>query len=141
MRNANALKVYIPEWELGTSWKFYPAYQELTDYGACCLIVPYLNLINPETRNIDPTFGLNSSWYHNIPRGARNGIQHGLKLMLDVESFDYAYYRRRGTGFKVALTNALDEAVINQDGFYIAPGLNLNNKSLKNTKCGIDAGL
>ena len=25
-------------------------------------------------------------------------------------------------GFRVALTNALDQAVINQDGFYIAPG-------------------
>jgi len=99
----------------------------LTDYGACCLIVPYLNLINPETRNIDPTNDLDGTSYHNIPRGAKNGIQHGLRLVLDVESFDYAYYRRRGTGFKIALSNALDEAVINQDGFYIAAGLLLKN--------------
>ena len=94
----------------------------MTDYGACCLIVPYLNLINNETKNIDPN-DLSNSEYHKIPRGAKNGLQNGLKLVMDVENFDYAYFPRGAKGFRVALTNALDQAVINQDGFYIAPGL------------------
>ena len=98
----------------------------MTDYGACCLLVPYLNLINPETRDLDPDTELSNTDYHKIPKGAKNGLQNGLKLVLDVESFDYAYYPRGAKGFRVALTNALDQAVINQDGFYIAPGRRLN---------------
>jgi hypothetical protein len=42
---------------------------------------------------------------------------------LDVESFDYAYFPRGAKGFRVAIANALDQAVVNQDGFYIAPGM------------------
>jgi len=86
------------------------------------MIVPYLNLINEETKNLNPNT-VNSSWYHNIPKGAKNGLQNGLKLVLDVESFDYAYFPRGAKGFRVAIANALDQAVVNQDGFYIAPGL------------------
>ena len=49
--------------------------------------------------------------------------QNGLKVVLDVESFDYAYFVRGAKGLRVAIANALDQAVVNQDGFYIAPGL------------------
>ena len=84
--------------------------------------MPYLNLINPATRDLDPNDELSGINYHGIPKGAKNGLQNGLKLVLDVENFDYAYYPRGAKGFRVALTNALDQAVINQNGFYIAPG-------------------
>jgi hypothetical protein len=56
-----------------------------------------------------------------VTTGVKNGLQNGLKLVLDVENFDYAYYPRGAKGFIIVLTNALDQAVINQDGFYIAP--------------------
>jgi hypothetical protein len=32
--------------------------------------------------------------YHSIPYGAKNGVKKGMKLIIDVESFDYAYYPR-----------------------------------------------
>ena len=54
--------------------------------------------------------------------GVKHGIHNGLKLVLDVENFDYAYYTHKATGFKVALTNALDQSIVNQEGFNIAPG-------------------
>jgi hypothetical protein len=41
---------------------------------------------------------------------------------MDVESFDYAYFPRSAGGLKIALNDATDKAVINQDGFYIRPG-------------------
>ncbi len=44
--------------------------------------------------------------------------------MLDLESFDYAYFPRESQGFLVALSNAADQPVINQDGFYVSPGRN-----------------
>ena len=50
----------------------------------------------------------------------------GLKLVLDVENFEYAYTHEGAKGFRVALTNALDQPVINHDGFSIAPG-KMNN--------------
>jgi len=34
--------------------------------------------------------------------------------VLDVESFDYAYFPRGSKGFRVALSNANDQAAINQ---------------------------
>lgn len=69
-------------------------------------------------------------------------IQNGMTLVLDVESFDYAYFPRGSRGFRVALSNANDQAAIYQvriwckivsqlfilswrsfqDGFYIASG-------------------
>jgi len=42
--------------------------------------------------------------------------------VLDVESYDYAYFPRGARGFRIALSAATDQAVINQDGFYISPG-------------------
>ena len=110
------------EWASDTSHKFYNAFQAVTDYGSCCMIVPFLNLINPQTKNQDPN-NLDDVWYHKIPKGAKNGLQNGLKVVLDVESFDYAYFVRGAKGFRVAIADALDQAVVNQDGFYIAPGL------------------
>jgi hypothetical protein len=50
------------EWGSNFSRKFYNAYPGQTDYGACCLIVPFLNLINPATRDIDPT-DMSNSWF------------------------------------------------------------------------------
>ena len=47
---------------------------------------------------------------------------HDFRLIIDVESFDYAYFPRSARGFKIALNAATDKAVINQDGFYIRPG-------------------
>ena len=46
--------------------------------------------------------------------------------MLDVESYDYAYFPRGAKGFRVALSAATDQAVINQDGFYISTGKGVN---------------
>ena len=52
----------------------------------------------------------------------RFSVKRGLKLIMDVESFDYAYFPRGSRGFKVALSDGRDKAVINQEGFYVAPG-------------------
>jgi hypothetical protein len=46
----------------------------ITDYGACCVIVPYLDLINETTIDLDPEL-YTGDMFHNIPKGAKNGIQ------------------------------------------------------------------
>jgi hypothetical protein len=118
--------IFSTEWANSISRKFFKAYEGLTDYGACCIISPYLHFINPETRD-KTAETLEYNLLHNVPRGVKNGLENGLKLVLDVDAFDYAYDQSRASGFKVALTNSLDVALINQDGFYISPGVNFIN--------------
>ena len=43
------------------------AYHYGTEYGACCLIVPYLNLFNLATRDTNHS-NLSNAKYHNFPQ-------------------------------------------------------------------------
>ena len=52
----------------------------------------------------------------------QNGENKGLKVILDTEAYDYAYFPRASKGFKISLADARDKAVVNQDGYYISPG-------------------
>lgn len=63
-----------------------------------------------------------ADFFHHIPPGTRNGENRGLKVVLDVESYDYAYFPRSAKGFKIAVVDARDKAVMQQDGYYIKPG-------------------
>jgi hypothetical protein len=85
-------------------------------------MVPYLDFVNNLTINLDPE-EYTGEHFHSIPYGARFSVKRGLKLILDVESFDYAYFPRGARGFKVALSDARDKAVINQEGYYVNPGV------------------
>ncbi len=60
--------------------------------------------------------------FNSIPKGAEKGIMNGLKVILDVESFDYAFTDRGALGFRIALTDARDQAAIYQDSSNIFPG-------------------
>ena len=53
------------------------------------------------------------------------GILNGLKLILDVETFDHAFDDRGATGFRIALTDPRDQGLIYQDGSNVMPGLEL----------------
>ena len=84
-------------------------------------MVPYLDFVNNATIEMDPSEYTGDD-FHSIPYGARFSVKRGVKIILDVESFDYAYFERGARGFKVALSDARDKAVINQEGYYVAPG-------------------
>ena len=132
------------EWKLGVSHSFYSSHVGTTDYGICCTIVPYLDFENPRTVNLPP-YLYNAGDFLSVPRGAKNGLQNGLKLILDMEGtvhaslskrrvrkdidlnelssgFDYAYFSRGAKGAKLVLSDHRDKAVVNQDGFYVSPG-------------------
>ena len=115
-------KFFNIDWSSTVSQKFFNAYKGNTDFGTCCLIVPYLNLKNPETRYVN-SMDFDNSWYHEVPKGVRNGIQNGLTLVLDVETFNHGYFSTTAKGFRIAITNELDKPVINQAGLYIGPGI------------------
>ena len=61
---------------------FYEPYPTVTDYGKCCMVIPYLDFENPDT--VNKTYReYTAEDYLTVPRGVRNGVRNGLKLVLD----------------------------------------------------------
>merc|ERR1712106_646066 len=54
--------------------------------------------------------------------GARNGIKNGISFLIDVETYEYAFFPRSAKGFTIALSDSRDRPVVSQQGFYIQPG-------------------
>ena len=114
--------ILFAEWRNTYNQTFYNAFKSSTDYGACCLITPFMDFQNPSTKDKDPA-NYTGEDFISIPKGVtRNGIKNGLKVILDVENYDYAYFPRGAKGFRAVVGDARDKAVINQNGFYIAAG-------------------
>jgi hypothetical protein len=83
----------LTKWKSGEEKKFYDARQTATDYGSCCLITPYLDFEN--SKNPKNPNSYTGKDYNSIPRGTtRNGVNSGLDIMLDIESYDYAFFLR-----------------------------------------------
>ena len=118
-------KVWEPQFRI--KWKnlytayFFSSYHSLTDYGACSNILPVLDFENPFTRDLTNR-QYNGTFLNNITYGVRNGINNGLEIFADAETFDYAYFFRDSSGFMVGMANNKDKAIINQRGFYMRPG-------------------
>jgi len=104
---------------------FYSAWKSVTDYGPCCLITPYLNFVNPETKNITPG-DYKSEHLHSLPRGSQNGQIGGLKFLLDVESFDFSFSGKESLGFIAEYSDHRDKSMINKDGYFISPGIKIS---------------
>ena len=64
---------------------FFKAWRELTDYGTCCQVSPYLNFVNEETKEMDPDNFKGRHWQY-LPKGAHSGQFGGITFLLDVES-------------------------------------------------------
>jgi len=47
------------------------------------------------------------------------------RLLIDVETFDYAYFQRGAQGVRVSLSHPLDRPLMDQTGFYVSTGLSL----------------
>ena len=112
LQNCSDLILYT-DWNREYEHTFYDAYQVATDYGGCCLIVPWLDFENPYTRD-KPANEYTGEDYHNMKRGVKNGIQSGLKLIVDVEGWDYGHFSRGGKGLKMVLGDHRDKVVVNQ---------------------------
>ena len=57
------------EWKSNPNFTkhFYPAFKSSSDYGACCLLTPYLDFEHEETRDLNPDDWPNDA-YHRIPK-------------------------------------------------------------------------
>ena len=129
MHQSNILLLYLAHPSSKNVRTFFPAYYGVTDYGRCCIITPYLNFVNPDTKNLSPAQYTGEHW-HEDKKGSRNGENGGLKVLLDAESFDFSYSGKDSLGFRIAFTDQRDTALLMQDGYVISTG-NLRNVSVK----------
>jgi len=101
---------------------FHATYRSQNDWGHCCEIVPYLDYENPNTTNMDGNDYTDQMW-NEIPEGnARSGVRNGLRLLIDVESFEYASSDIGASGVKVAPIDKDSTAIMSQHGVYANEG-------------------
>jgi hypothetical protein len=117
---------YLSEYSgLDPNKNFFEALKVVTDVGPCCLISPDLYFVNEKTKDKDPYYFTGED-YHLQPKGSKNGQNNGLKLVLDVESFDYTYSGKESMGFKIEFSDPRDMSIIKQGGYSISPGTNFS---------------
>jgi hypothetical protein len=100
---------------------FFKAFQEVTDFGACCEIVPYLNFVNPETAKLDQQL-LSGEYWHTIPRGSQNGELGGIEIVLDAESFAFTSTEKNTVGFRIAFSDSRDKQTVRKDEYLLPTG-------------------
>ena len=89
-----------------------------TSFGLCSFITPYYRNMPPDSDNM--TLNL-------LAKGALNGENNGLSLLLDAETFDYGNAfadigERSGVGFKVAVVHHLDTVNMESNGILLNVG-------------------
>jgi hypothetical protein len=93
----------------------------MSDYGSCCKINPFLNFVNPETAQLDPNTYIGKHW-HSVPKGSQYGNFGGIRFLLDVESYAFAYMGKDSVGFRVTFSDALDKPTLTQDAYLLSLG-------------------
>jgi len=107
----------------------YSSHVTYTDFGYCCRIYPKLELEEPsmlapanDTDWVLPQYRKNFSAEYESRRGSKNGIENGLMLLMDVETFENAHYLRKADGLIVALSGNLERPLVGQNGVFVEPG-------------------
>jgi len=111
----------------------YSSHITYTDFGYCCRIYPRLELGN-EPSMLLPSDSDSPGWVkdeyngttfwqeYEKRRGSKNGIENGLMLLMDVETFENAHYPRKADGLIVALSGNLEQPLVGQSGTFVEPG-------------------
>merc|ERR1719151_520897 len=108
----------------------YSSHVTYTDFGYCCRIYPKLELgENPMLLPSNVTDWARSNYSgekfwpeYEKRRGSENGIENGLMLLMDVETFENAHYLQKADGLIVALSGNLERPLVGQSGTFVEPG-------------------
>ena len=90
-----------------------------TSYGLCNFITPYYRKMSPDIEDV--------TTLKYLAKGALNGENNGLSVLVDAETFDYGngfagVGDRAGVGFKAAIVHHLDVANIETNGVQVDVG-------------------
>jgi len=109
---------YVSEWNWKQSYKFFNAKHINTDYGSCCVTIPQFDFASESNRKST----LTGDDYLSIPKGSSNGVMNGIKMILDVEQFEYTFVDRGAVGFRLSMSDPRDHASLFYDSAILAPG-------------------
>jgi len=109
----------------------YNSHISFTDFGFCCRIFPTVELSEPKLVNNE--YNKSGDWVlpaykdqfwdeYKLRRGSKNGIENGLMLLMDVESFENAQYPSKAEGLIVALSGDLERPLVGQSGTFVEAG-------------------
>ena len=106
---------------------FFAAYKRFTNGGICWHIIPYIDFETLETGKEPQRLSYYSGrkWTEDtgIPLGVNAGIENGLELLLDIESFEtVGFFSNGANGFKMALLDPHEAAFTLDQAAYISPG-------------------
>ena len=90
-----------------------------TSFGLCSFITPYYKKMPADVEDV--------TVLKNLPKGALNGENNGLSVLVDAETFDYGngfagIGVRAGVGFKAAIVHHLDIANMETSGVQVDVG-------------------
>jgi hypothetical protein len=120
---------YFLEWNIKQSYKFFNAHHLITDYGSCCVSIPQFDFA--ENKKSVYT----GEDYLAIPKGSSNGVLNGIKMILDVEQFEYSFIDRGAVGFRLSMSDPRDHASLFHDSAILAPGLFTDYLSIQIIDC------
>jgi len=125
-----------PDLLLHTKWNgedkySYSSHVSYTDFGYCCRIFPTVELSEP--RMVRTQYNESGDWVlppykekfwdlYKLRRGSKNGIENGLMLLMDVESFENAQYPSKAEGLIVALSGDLERPLVGSSGTFVEAG-------------------
>jgi hypothetical protein len=75
--------------------------------------------VNPETNQLDPNTYTGKHW-HSVPKGSQNGNYGGIRFLLDVESYAFAYMGKDSVGFRITFADAQDKPTVTQDAYLLS---------------------
>jgi len=77
--------------------EYYETQKSHTDYGACCRLFPQLDFVNQKTKDL-PTDQYTAEDFLSIQPNSKAGMENGLRLLVDVETFEYSFFSKRFRG-------------------------------------------
>jgi hypothetical protein len=57
-----------------------------------------------------------------VKPGSHNGESGGIKILLDVETFDFTFSNTDSHGFRIVFGEQRDKQIITQDGYLLSTG-------------------
>ena len=124
-QDCNSLFVDMKYQEKHLAWNDPSIYEDLyppagpldypTDYGSCCFLSAHANI------HYDQGYTGGDVWSQ-LKAEAKQGQDNGLKLLLDIEQFNYVYSNGYGPGFMLSLISHLSKPMMQFSSNLFAPG-------------------
>lgn len=107
--------IIFSEWKSTYIKVMEPVTVDITDWGYSCSIIPYLDYEHQGEFTASDAIKIQKG-------GGRSGASLGLRMLIDVEAYEYSDFNFGSTGIKVGFGDATEKPTFTRDGLYAQPG-------------------